>query len=159
MNTEQHESVPPAEGIWILDDTGKTLRFVSEEELENATEATASTKPKVTPAEVITEYLSNLSPPQKTIQDKLCELGWDEAAIYNMLTLLENQQRYNCAKLRQMGYTETEIQRLDALGNQNMNDFSHLERGTTSAGDGEYQLQLYLLEEAKRRRLVMLGEE
>jgi hypothetical protein len=58
-----------------------------------------------------------------------------------------------------MGYTETEIQRLDALGNQNMNDFSHLERGTTSAGDGEYQLQLYLLEEAKRRRLVMLGEE
>lgn len=159
MTTEQTESVPPPEGIWILDDTGKSLKFVFEEELENATEADASTEAKVTPAEVIAKYLSNLSASQKTMQDKLYALGWDDVAIYNMLTLLESQQWYNCAKLRQVGYSETEIQRLDTLGNQNMKDFSHLKRGTAGGGDEEYQLQLYLLEEAKRRRLVMLGEK
>ncbi|KAJ5414463.1 hypothetical protein N7509_001090 [Penicillium cosmopolitanum] len=87
MTTEQTES-----GIWILDDTGKSLKFVFEEELENATEADASTEAKVTPAEVIAKYLSNLSASQKTMQDKLYALGWDDVAIYNMLTLLESQQ-------------------------------------------------------------------
>jgi hypothetical protein len=62
-------------------------------------------------------------------------LDWDEASIYNMLTLLENQQRYNCAKLREKGYTEAEIQRLDALWNQNVTDFSHIKRGPANAVD------------------------
>lgn len=52
-----------------------------------------------------------------------------------MLTLLENQQRYNCAKLREKGYTEAEIQRLDALWNQNVTDFSHIKRGPANAVD------------------------
>lgn len=76
-----------------------------------------------------------------------------------MLTILENTQRYNFAKLRQKGYTESEIQRLDALGNQNAMDFSYLKRGLSSTADEDYQLQLYLLDEVKRRRPVMPGEE
>lgn len=86
-------------------------------------------------------------------------MGWNDAAIHNFLTLLEDAQLYNCAKLRQKGYTDTEIERLDALGNQNMIDISHLKRGLASATDEENQMQLYLRGEAKRRRLVMLGEE
>lgn len=140
----------------MLDNTGKNLRFVSEEELANATE---STKPKTTLPQVITEYLSNLTPSQRIIQDELRALGWDVAAIYTMLNSMENQRRYNCAMLRQKGYSESEIQRLDALGNKNMTDYSHLRRGISSAAEEDYQLQLYLVEEAKRRRLVMLGEE
>ncbi|KAJ5226847.1 uncharacterized protein N7469_006853 [Penicillium citrinum] len=156
MADEQPTPVPSLEGIWMLDDTGKNLRFVSEEELANATEGTT---PKTTPPQVITDYLSSLTPSQKIIQEELRSLGWDVVAIYAMLNSMENQRRYNCAMLRQKGYSESEIQRLDALGNQNMTDYSHLRRGLASAAEEDYQLQLYLVEEAKRRRLVMLGEE
>lgn len=160
MADEQPEFVPPSEGLWILDDTGKNLKFLSEEELNwNAIEITDNTIPREALAEVITEYLSSLTPPQQKIQDGLCDLGWNDAAIHNLLTILEDAQRYNCAKLRQKGYTEAEIQKLDALGNQDITDFSHLKRGIASTADEDYQLQLYLLDEVKRRRLVMLGEE
>ncbi|KAJ5207598.1 hypothetical protein N7449_001977 [Penicillium cf. viridicatum] len=151
---------PPPEGLWILDDTGKILKFLSEEELNrNSIETTDNTIPRKPPAEVITKYLSTLTPSQKKMQDGLRDLGWDDAAIHNLLTILEDAQRYNCAKLRQKGYTKSEIQRLDALGNQNAMDFSHLKRGLSSTADKDYQLRLYLLDEVKRRRLVMLEEE
>ncbi|KGO66986.1 hypothetical protein PITC_038660 [Penicillium italicum] len=94
------------------------------------------------PAEIITKYFSTLTPPQKKMQDELRDLGWDDAAIHNFLTILEDVQRYNCAKLRQRGYPEAEIQRLDALGSQNVMDFSHLKRGLASTADKHYLLQL-----------------
>ncbi|KAJ5496425.1 hypothetical protein N7463_008412 [Penicillium fimorum] len=154
------EFIPPPEGLWMLDDTGKNLKFLSEAELDrNDIEPTDNTIPKEPPAEVITKYLSTLTSHPKKMQDELRDLGWNDAAIHNLLTILEDAQRYNCAKLRQKGYTEAEIQRLDALGNQNIMDFSHLKRGLASTADEDYQLQLYLLSETKRRRLVMLGEE
>lgn len=160
MPDEQPEFVPPPEGLWILDDTGKNLKFLSEEELnQNAIETTDDTIPREPPAEVITKYLSTLTPPQKNMQDGFRDLGWNDVAIHNLLTILEDVQRYNCARLRQKGYTEAEIKRLDTLGNQDVTDFSHLKRGITSTADEDYQLQLYLLDEVKRRRLVMLGEE
>ncbi|KAJ5159075.1 uncharacterized protein N7500_008726 [Penicillium coprophilum] len=160
MADEQPPSVPSREGLWILDDTGKNLKFLSEEELDqNATETTDNMIPGEPPAEVITKYNSTLTSPQKKMRDELRDLGWKDAAIQNLFTILEDTQRYNCAKLRQKGYTEAEIQRLDALGNQNILDFSHLKRGLSSTADEDYQLQLYLLDEVKRRRLVMLGEE
>ncbi|CAI7656387.1 unnamed protein product [Penicillium glandicola] len=152
MADQQTDYVSP-EGLWILDGPGKNLKFLSEEELNrNAIEKADNTIPGEPPAEVITKYLSTLTPPQKKIQDGLRDLGWNDAAIHNLLTILEDAQRYNCAKLRQKGYAECEIQRLDALGNQNAMDFTHLKP------DEDYQLQLYLLDEVKRRRLVMLGE-
>lgn len=156
MVDEQSAPVPAPEGIWMLDETGKNVRFVSEDELAKATEGTG---PKTTPPQVITEYLSNLTPSQKTIQNELRDLGWEDSTIYTLLTSVENQHRYNCAMLRQKGICESEIQRLGALGNQNMTDYSHLKCGVASETEEEYQLQLYLMEEAKRRRLVMLGEE
>lgn len=52
MTAEQPELVPPPEEIWVFDDTGKNLKFLSKEELENAIKASASTKPKVTTAEL-----------------------------------------------------------------------------------------------------------
>ncbi|KAJ5783616.1 uncharacterized protein N7518_009293 [Penicillium psychrosexuale] len=55
MADEQPEFVPPPEGLWILDDTGKNLKFLSEEELNrNAIETTDNTIPREPPAEVIT---------------------------------------------------------------------------------------------------------
>jgi hypothetical protein len=60
--------------------------------------------------------------------------------------------------LRKKGYTEPEIDRLNALGNQDVMDFSHLKRGLASSADEDYQMRLYLLKEVKRRRLIMLGE-
>ncbi|KGO40835.1 hypothetical protein PEX2_075070 [Penicillium expansum] len=160
MADQQPKFVSPPEGLWILDDTGKNLEFMSEEELDrNSIKATDHTIPRETSAEVIAKYLSTLTPHQKKMQDKLRDLGWNDSAIHNLLTILEDAQRYNCAKLRQKGYTESEIQRLDALGNQNLMDFSHLKRGLTSKADEDYRLQLYLLDEVKRRRRAMLGEE
>ncbi|KAJ6128206.1 hypothetical protein N7471_009423 [Penicillium samsonianum] len=160
MADEQPQLVLLPEGLWILDDTGKNLIFLSEEELDrNAIEPTDNTIPRDPPAEVITKYLSILTPPQKKMQDELRDLGWNDAAIHNLLTILEDAQRYNCAKLRQKGYTEGEIQRLDALGNKNVMDLSHPKRGLASTVDEDYQLQLYLLDEVNQRRLVMLGEE
>ncbi|KAJ5355856.1 hypothetical protein N7517_010465 [Penicillium concentricum] len=142
--------IPPAKGLWMLDDPGKNLKFMSEEELDrNAIEVTDDTRPREPPAEVITKYLATLTPPQKKMQDELRDLGWNDAAIHNLLTIYEDAQRYNCAKLRQKVYTEAEIQRLDALGNQNVMDFSHLKRRLASTGDEDYQLQLYLLDEVK----------
>lgn len=160
MAEEQPRFVLTLEGLWILDDTGKNLKFLSEEELnQNTIETTDDTIPREPPAEVITQYLSTLTPLQKKMHDGLRDLGWNDAAIHNLLTILEDAQRYNCAKLRQKGYAETEIQRLDALGNQDVMDFSHLKRGVASTADEDYQLQLYLLDEVKRRRLIILGEE
>ncbi|OQE37666.1 hypothetical protein PENCOP_c009G05078 [Penicillium coprophilum] len=160
MADEQTASVPPREGLWILDDTGKNLKSLSEEELDqNAIEVTENMRPREPPAEVITKYNSTLTSPQKKMRNELRDLGWNDAAIQNLLTILEDTQRYNCAKLCQKGYTEAEIQRLNALANQNIMDFSHLRRGLSSTADEDYQLQLYLLDEVKRRRLVMLGEE
>ena len=160
MADEQPEFVPPPEGLLILDYTGKNLKFLSEEELnQNAIETTDDTIPKEPPAEVITEYLSTLTTLQKKMQDEVRDLGRNDAAIHNLLTILEGVKRYNCAKLRRKGHTEAEIQRLDVLGNQDVTDFSHLKRGIASTADEDYQLQLYLLDEVKRRRLVMLGEE
>lgn len=104
MADEQPTPVPSLEGIWMLDE-GKNLRFVSEEELANATEGTT---PKTTPPQVITDYLSSLTPSQKIIQEELRSLGWDVVAIYAMLNSMENQRRYNCAMLRQKGYSESE---------------------------------------------------
>ncbi|CAI7655315.1 unnamed protein product [Penicillium crustosum] len=142
MADEQPRFVPPPEGLWILDDTGKNLKFLSEEELnQNTIETTDDTIPREPPAEVITQYLSTLTPLQKKMHDGLRDLGWNDAAIHNLLTILEDAQR------------------LDALGNQDVTDFSHLKRGVTSIADEDYQLQLYLLDEVKRRRLIILGEE
>ena len=158
MADEQPEFVPSPEGPWILDDTGKNLKFLSEEELKrNASETTDTTISRAPPA-VITNYFSTLTPPQKKMQDGLRGWGWNNAAIHNWLTIIEAAQ-YNCAKLRQKRYTEFKIQRLDALGNQHAMDFSYLKRGLSSTADEDYQLQLYLLEEVKRRRLIMLEED
>ncbi|KGO35976.1 hypothetical protein PEX1_032530 [Penicillium expansum] len=133
---------------------------MSEEEHDRSSiKATDNKIPREPSADVIAKYLSTLIPHQKKMEDELRDLGWNDSAIHNLLTILEDAQRYNCAKLRQKGYTESEIQRLDALGNQNVMDFSHLKRGLTSKADEDYRLQLYLLDEVKRRRRVMLGEE
>lgn len=155
------QSASPSKGLWILDDTGENLKFLSEAELDrNAIEITDNSKPREPPAEAITKYLSTLTPPQKKMRDDLRDLGWNDAEIHNLLTLLEDAQRYNCATLRQKRYTEAQIQRLDALGNQNVMDFSYLKRGRgASIADEDYQLQLYLLDEIKRRRRVMLGQD
>ncbi|CAG8231578.1 unnamed protein product [Penicillium olsonii] len=160
MADNKPKSTP--EGFWILDDNGKDLKFISEKELDrNATEMTDTdcTMPTKPLAKDINEYLSTLTSLQEGMRDKLRDLGWNDSAIHNILTNLEHIQRFNCAKLRQKGYTEAEIQRLDTLGNENMTDFSHLRRGVGTAADEDYQVQLYLLEEVKRRRLVMLGDE
>lgn len=81
MTDEQPEFASSPEGIWMLDDTGKHLKFVSEEELNNGVEGTDSTAAQRTLEEATTEYLANLTPPQKIIEDQLRDLGWDENAI------------------------------------------------------------------------------
>jgi hypothetical protein len=160
MADNQPQPDPFAEGLWVLDDTGKNLKFIPEEELDrNFTERTDNKFLKETSPEAITEYLSTLTATQEKIHDDLRDLGWNCAAIHNFLTILGNVQLYNCAKLCKKWYTESEIDRLDALGNQNVMDFSHLKRGLASSADEDYQMQLYLLEEVKRRRLIMLGEK
>ncbi|KAJ6007092.1 hypothetical protein N7499_000756 [Penicillium canescens] len=160
MADNQHQPDPFAEGLWVLDDTGKNLGFMREEELDrNFTELADNTLVEETSPEAITKYLCTLTATQTKIHDDLRDLGWNYAAIHNFLTILENAQLYNCAMLRKKGYTESEIDRLDALGNQNLMDFSHLKRGLASLADEKYQMQLYLLEEVKRRRLIMLGEK
>lgn len=159
MANNQPESTP-SEGLWMLDDTGSNLRHVSVEELNRtATEITDDFVPIEPSAEDIRKYLSTLTPAQKKMQDELRDLDWNDAAIQNILTILEDAQRHNCARLRQKGLAEAEIQRLDALANENVMDFSHLRRELASGGEEDYQLQLYLLEEVKRRRVVMLEEE
>ncbi|CAG7960527.1 unnamed protein product [Penicillium salamii] len=158
MASNQPESTP-SEGLWMLDDTGNNLRYLSEEELnQTAIEVTDNYVP-IEPSAEIRKSFSTLTPAQKKMQDELRELDWNDVAIHNVLTILENVQRYNRARLRQKGCAEAEIQRLDALANENVMGFSHLRRGLASAGDEDFQLQLYLLEEVKRRRAIMLEEE
>lgn len=80
--------------------------------------------------------------------------------VHSLLTILEDIRQCNCTKLVcQNGDTEAKIPRLDAIGSQNVLDSSHLECGLPSAADEDYQLQLYLLSEVKRRRLITLGKE
>ncbi|KAJ5322429.1 hypothetical protein N7452_010718 [Penicillium brevicompactum] len=159
MANNQPESTPP-EGLWVLDDTGNNLRYVSEEELNRtAKEVTDDFVPIKPSADDIGRYFFTLTPAQKKMQEELRDLDWNDAAIHNILTILEDVQRYNRERLHQKGCTEDEIQRLDALANENGIDFSHLRRGLANSGEEDYQMQLYLLEEVKRRRVVMLGEE
>ncbi|KAJ5354232.1 hypothetical protein N7541_006796 [Penicillium brevicompactum] len=159
MANNPPKSTPP-EGLWVLDDTGNSLRYMSEEKLSRtAKEVTDDFVPIKPSAEDIGRYFSTLTPAQKKMQDQLRDLDWNDAAVHNILTILEDVQRYNRERLHEKGCAEDEIQRLDALANENVIDFSHLRRGLTSAGEEDYQLQLYLLEEVKRRRVLMLGEE
>ncbi|KAJ6089941.1 hypothetical protein N7467_005157 [Penicillium canescens] len=137
MAENQPQPDPFAEGLWVLDDTGKNLKFMPEEDLDrNVIELTDNTLPES--PEAIAKYLSTLTATQTKIHDDLRDLGWNYAAIHNFLTILENAQLYNCAMLRKKEYTESEIDRLDALGNQNVMDFSHLKRGLASPADEEY---------------------
>lgn len=157
--TENQSESTPSKGVWVLDDTGKHLKFIPEEEVDqNAIEVDDNFVPTKPSAEAIQTYLSALTPTQKKMQDGLRGLDWNDAAIHNLLTIIEEGQRYNCARLRQKGYTEAEIARLDALSNENVIDFSHLRRGLVSPADEDWNLQVYLLKEVNRRRFVMLGK-
>ncbi|CAI7671089.1 unnamed protein product [Penicillium discolor] len=147
MPDEQPEFVPPPEGLWILDDTGKNLKFLSEEELnQNAIETTDDTIPREPPEEVITEYLSTLTPPQKNMQDGFRDLGWNDVAITT------------CSLSLKM-YSGTTAQGYARKGTPKLKSKSLIRSAIKITADEDYQLQLYLLDEVKRRRLVMLGEE
>lgn len=157
MSTQDQEN----EGIWVLDDTGKNLKFVSQEFLDaNTREATDSARSPHPTTEEVTTYLSNLSLSQQEICDKLRDQGWDDPAIHNFLTLLENKRKYLCAELRKNGQSEDEIQRLNEICERDgITDFSHLKRPGVSPADDDYQFQLYSLEEWKRQRRIMIGKE
>jgi hypothetical protein len=59
MADNQPQPDPFTEGLWVLDDTGKNLKFISEEELNrNAIELTDNTLPKGPSPEAIAKYLS-----------------------------------------------------------------------------------------------------
>ncbi|KAK4916269.1 hypothetical protein LTR66_017029, partial [Elasticomyces elasticus] len=147
---------PVAENQAALEDTAKTDEAPS-------TDADPSLAGSVhdAAAEAAAEEaeFAGMTPAQKKMQDRLRDLEWNDAAIHNILAILEDVQRYNRERLHEKGCAEDEIQRLDALANENVIDFSHLRRGLTSAGEEDYQVQLYLLEEVKRRRVAMLEEE
>ncbi|KAJ5701530.1 hypothetical protein N7488_009078 [Penicillium malachiteum] len=148
------------EGIWVLDDSGENLKFISQEILNAGHEAPNKPQNPHATASEIAEYLSNLPGRRKEVYNKLQDQGWDDPAIHNLFTLLDHQRKYICAELRKKGTKEDEIIRLNKIcENDYITDFSHLRRPGTSPEDDEYQAQLFLLEENKRQRRIMLGEE
>ncbi|KAJ5719603.1 hypothetical protein N7493_007181 [Penicillium malachiteum] len=149
------------EGIWVLDDSGKNLKFISQEFLSTeGHEATNKPQNTSSTAEEVAEYLSNLPGRRKEVYNQLQDQGWDDPAIHNLFTLLDHQRKYICAELRKKGTKEDEITRLNYMcENDYITDFSHLRRPGTSPEDDEYQAQLFLLEENKRQRRIMIGEE
>ncbi|KAJ5715084.1 uncharacterized protein N7483_012265 [Penicillium malachiteum] len=157
-DTKSQES---EEGIWVLDDSGKNLKFISQEFLDSeGREATDRAKPTHPTTEEVAEYLSNISGRQREVYNKLQDQGWDDPAIHNFFTLLDNQRTYICAELRKNRTNEEEIRRLNLVCERGyITDFSHLRRPGTSPADDDYQFQLFLLEENKRQRRVMMGED
>ncbi|KAJ6024541.1 hypothetical protein N7540_005338 [Penicillium herquei] len=156
-NTQSQES---EEGIWVLDDSGKDLKFISQEFLDaESREATDSTHPMHPTTEEVAEYLSNISGRRREVYNKLQDQGWDDPAIHNFFTLLDHQRKHICAELRKKGKNEDEIRRLNRICELDyITDFSHLRRPGTSPADDDYQFQLFLLEENKRQRRIMIGE-
>jgi hypothetical protein len=147
---------PPTEGLWVLDETWKSLKYVSLREIDGSQSSDSKKLLGPSPEDII-KSLSILTPPQKIMYEGLHALGWHDKSVQWVIGCLEHAQLYNCAKLRQQGCAEAEIKRLDALGNQNVTDFSLLKRDLVSQAEEDYQAQLYVKEEVKRRGLVMLG--
>lgn len=146
------------DGIWILDKTGEHLEFKSEVQLaRDSRESNESTTLDYPSDEAITEYLTHLSQTQQKYYDDLRALGWDNASIHNLLTLLQNTRKHVLAQLRMDGKSDEDIERRSALCDADITDYSHMKRPLADRAEEEYQTQLYLLEEAKRQRKVMLG--
>ncbi|EAW19889.1 uncharacterized protein NFIA_095090 [Aspergillus fischeri NRRL 181] len=104
-------------------------------------------------------YLSNLAPFQQKICDNLRGLGWIDTDICNFLIQLENMRGHIRAELRMKGQSEIDIQKLEDICKTDMKDFSYLRRSGANRALEEYQTELYLLQENKRRRRVMLNGE
>ncbi|KAL1985145.1 hypothetical protein VTN96DRAFT_8167 [Rasamsonia emersonii] len=159
---EDHKTPPQstAEGIWQLDETTENFIFVPLEVLERdyrpfTEEEVKASRPS---PGAITEYLSALTPFQKTILEQLRSLGWKDEQSHNFFDYLDGAQKRLRIQLRMQGKSAEEIDRLDALCQEGLVDFSHLKRGLGDRREEDYQFQLYLLEEVKRRQQIMLGE-
>lgn len=156
MTDSQHPQGTSVEGIWVLDESGRYIdRDTGEPLAQNSTEDTIHFDGPSTNA--IAEYLSQLPPTQKKMCNDLRAQGWQDAGIHNVLTLLENSRKQDCARLRMTGTSEEEIARLERLCDEGITDYSGLVRPLATAADEDYQAQLYLLDEATRRRKVIFG--
>lgn len=160
MGDSQHPIDTATEGIWVLDDTGKCLEHLSEEQLtQSSRELDDSISLHHPSTQTIAEYLAHLSPTQKKIYNDLRGLGWEDASIHNLLTLLENTRKHHCARLRMRGTSEAEIEQLCTLCDQGITNYSSLSRPLATPADEDYQVQLYLLDEVPCQKRVMLGEK
>lgn len=158
MTDPQHPQDTSAEGIWVLDENGRYIdRCTGEPLAQTSTDDTIHFDGPSTNA--IAEYISQLPPTQKKMCDDLRAQGWQDAGIHNVLTLLENSRKQDCARLRMKGISEEEIERLDRLCDEGITDYSGLVRPLATPADEDYQAQLYLLDEATRRREVMFGKK
>lgn len=145
----------------MLDETGEHLEPKPDEQLARDSHKLSENTETLDylSDEAITEYLAHLSPTQQKYHNDLRGLGWDDASIQNLLTLLQNTREQILAQLRVEGKSDAEIERLNALCDAQTTDYSHLKRPLADRAEEEYQTQLYLLEEVKRQKRAMLGAE
>ncbi|KAJ5682863.1 hypothetical protein N7462_006028 [Penicillium macrosclerotiorum] len=154
-SSDHPSSEVPAEGIWMLDDSGKHLELKAEDQLaQDSSELKIDTPIEQPSNETIADYLSHLPHARKEQSDGLRGLGWDDSSIHNLLTLIDNTRKHMLASLRMRGKGE-DIERLKKLFDQDITDYSHMRRPLTSRAEEDYQVQLYLLEEVKRQRRIM----
>lgn len=158
MADSQHRQDTTAEGVWALDESGRYIdRSTGEPLAQSSTEDTIRLEGPSTNA--IAEYISQLPPTQKKMCGDLRGQGWQDAGIHNVLTLLENSRKQDCARLRMKGTSEEEIAQLDRLCDQGITDYSSLVRPLATPADEDYQAQLYLLDEVTRQRRVIFGKK
>lgn len=155
--TENQIPTSPPDGTRRLDQTSETN---PDQQLARDSRELENTMTLDPPSDAaIAEYLAHLSPIQRRYYNDLRSLGWDDASIHNLLTLLQNIRERILDQLRAEGKSEAEIERLSALCDLDITDYSHIKRPLADRAEQEYQVQLYLLAEVKRQRRAMLGAE
>lgn len=106
---------------------------------------------------MVSEYFEGLSDHEKGMCEVLRGIDWNEADIYRVMLILEDQQEEIRDELMDLGRKPAEINRLEDLCFTDLTISSRLKRPGKSLEEELCLMGLFVRDEIARRRSMMLG--